>query len=273
MKLSGIKAIKAIRESQNRCALLAIVLGAQLLNIYAISWLPLFFDNSESNLPVYQYRLISMALSLLLIWIFAPNALRFFRVRIGKYPRTYTALIFIGLILGSLIYGRFQNFSLLTSLDAIVFSLFIGLDEEFFNRAFVYGLLERVGMEFALVVSSVIFGLAHFTNFFYGDESFDYVLGHVIQAAGYGYLMVALMIATGSVWMPVAIHGLTDLRWVVMEPGDYSEIVSGSTNWLVTVLVTTAYVVAGRALVGIEKQRFNLPESWKRPLRWLGLIE
>ena len=110
MKLSGIKAIKAIRESQNRCALLAIVLGAQLLNIYAISWLPLFFDNSESNLPVYQYRLISMALSLLLIWIFAPNALRFFRVRIGKYPRTYTALIFIGLILGSLIMGASSIF-------------------------------------------------------------------------------------------------------------------------------------------------------------------
>ena len=103
MELSGLrasKAIKAIRESQNRWALLAIVVGAQLINIYAISWLPLFFDNSESNLPVYQYRLLSMALSLLLIWIFAPNALRLFRFRIGKYPRTYTALIFIGLILG-----------------------------------------------------------------------------------------------------------------------------------------------------------------------------
>lgn len=270
MKLSGIK---AIRESHNRWALLAIVMGAQLINIYAISWLPLFFDNSESNLPVYQYRLISMALSLLLIWIFAPNALRLFKFRIGKYPRTYTALIFIGLISGSLIYGHFQNISLLTSFDAIVFSLFIGLDEEFFNRAFVYGLLERAGMEFAMVASSVIFGLAHFTNYFYGDESFDYVLGHVIQAAGYGYLMAALMIATGSVWMPVAIHGLTDLRWVVMQPGDYSEIVSGSTNWLATILVTTAYIVAGRALVGIEKKRINLPESWKRPLRWLGLIE
>ena len=273
MKLSGIKAIKAIRESQNRWALLAIVVGAQLINIYAISWLPLFFDNSDSNLPVYQYRLLSMALSLLLIWFFAPNALRLFKFRIGKYPRTYTALIFTGLILGSLIYGHFQNFTLLTSLDAIVFSLFIGLDEEFFNRAFVYGLLERVGIEFAMIVSSVIFGLAHFTNFFYGDESFDYVLGHVIQAAGYGYLMSGLMIATGSVWMPVAIHGLTDLRWVVMESGDYSEIVSGSTNWIVTIFATSAYVVAGRALVGIEKQRFNLPESWKGPLRWLGLIE
>ena len=86
-------------------------------------------------------------------------------------------------------------------------------------------------------------------------------------------IVTGMMIATGSVWLPVAFHGLTDLRWVVMQPGDYSEIVSGSTNWLVTILATSAYVVAGRILVGMEQQRFNLPESWKRPLRWLGLIE
>ena len=265
--------LSAIRKTENRWILLAIVLGAQFLNIYAISWLPISFDSGDNNLAVYQYRLLSMALSVLLIWVFAPNALRLFRVRIGSYPRSYTAIIFLGLILGSLIYGGIEDFPILASLDAIVFSLFIGLDEEFFSRVVVYGLLELVGMEFAMVVSALIFGALHFMNFIYGDESFNYVLGHVIQAAGYGYLMVALMIATGNVWMPVALHGLTDLRWVVMDAGEYSEIISGSTNWLVTVVITTVHVIAGRALVGLDRKRIRLPESWNGALRWLGLVE
>ena len=113
-----------------------------------------------------------MALSVLLIWIFAPNALNYFKVRIENYPKFYTALIFIGLALGSLVFGWFHQFPVLASLDAMLFSLFIGLDEEFFNRVFVFGLLERVGIEFAMAVSAVIFGAAHFTNYIYGDESF-----------------------------------------------------------------------------------------------------
>lgn len=263
----------AIRRIENRWALLAIVVAAQFLNIYAISWLPLSFEDSDSNLPVYEYRLISLALSVLLVWIFAPNALRLFRFRIGNSPKFYTAMMFAGLALGSLLFGWFHDFTVMASLDAILFSLFIGLDEEFFNRVFVFGLLERVGAEFAMAVSAIIFGAAHFTNYFYGGESFNYVLGHVIQAAGYGYLMVAFMISTGSVWVPVAIHGMSDLRWVVMDSVDYSAIVSGSTNWFMTFFVTAVFVVSARLILGFEEKKFHLPESWNGALKFLGLIE
>jgi membrane protease YdiL (CAAX protease family) len=265
--------LSAIRRTENRWALLAIVVAAQFLNIFAISWLPLSFEDGDSNLPVYEYRLISLALSVLLIWIFAPNALKYFKVRIGNYPKFYTAMIFIGLALGSLLFGWFHHFSILQSLDAILFSLFIGLDEEFFNRVFVYGLLERVGMEFAMAVSAIIFGAAHFTNYFYGNESFGYVLGHVIQAAGFGYVMVAIMITTGNVWIPVALHGLTDLRWVVMDSVDYSAIVSGTTNWFATIFATIGYIACARLILGFEKREFHLPKSWNGALRYLGLIE
>ena len=265
--------LSAIRRTENRWVLLAIVISAQLVNIYAISWLPVSFEDSDSNLPVYVYRLISLALSLLLIWIFAPNALKYFKVRIGNYPKYYTAMIFIGLALGSLVYGWFHHFPVLISLDAILFSVFIGLDEEFFNRVFVFGLLERVGAEFAMAVSAIIFGAAHLTNYFYGYESFSYVLGHVIQAAGFGYFMVALMIATGNVWIPVALHGMTDLRWVVMDSVDYSAIVSGGTNWFMTFFVTSIFVISARFVLGFKERKFHFPNSWNGTLRYLGLIE
>ena len=265
--------LSAIRRTENRWALLAIVIAAQFMNIYAISWLPLSFENSDSNLPVYEYRLISLALSVLLIWIFAPNALKYFKVRIGNYPKFYTGMIFVGLTLGSLVFGWFHHFPVLASLDALMFSLLIGLDEEFFNRVFVFGLLERVGLEFAMTVSAVIFGAAHFTNYFYGDESFSYVLGHVIEAAGFGYFMVALMIATGNVWVPVALHGMTDLRWVVMDSVDYSTIVSGGTNWVITFFVTFGYFACARFVLGFHERKFHMPSSWNGALRYLGLIE
>ena len=47
--------LSAIRRTENRWALLAIVIAAQFVNIFAISWLPLSFEDSDSNLPVYEY--------------------------------------------------------------------------------------------------------------------------------------------------------------------------------------------------------------------------
>jgi membrane protease YdiL (CAAX protease family) len=208
-----------------------------------------------------------------LIWIFAPNALKLFRLKLGGYPPYFTLMLFGALALGSLIYGGFNHFPILQSLDALLFSLFIGLDEEFFNRVFVFGLLQRIGVEFAMAVSAVIFGLAHLTNYFYGDESFNYVLGHVISAAGFGYLMVAVMVATGNVWVPVMIHGLSDLRWVVMDSGNYNAIVSGGTNWFASLFSAFVFVVGARLVLGFNEKRIELPQSWNGALKFLGLIE
>jgi membrane protease YdiL (CAAX protease family) len=182
-------------------------------------------------------------------------------------------MLFGALALGSLIYGRFNHFPILQTFDALLFSLFIGLDEEFFNRVFVFGLLQRIGVEFAMAVSAVIFGMAHLTNYFYGDESFNYVLGHVISAAGFGYLMAAILVATGNVWVPVMIHGLSDLRWVVMDSGDYNAIVSGGTNWFASLFSAFVFVVGARLVLGFNEKRIELPPSWNGALRYLGLIE
>ena len=265
--------LSAIRQIRKRWALVALVIAAQLLTIYAISWLPLSFQESDGNLPVYEYRLLNMALSLLLIWVFVPEAFKFFRLRLGGYPPIFTFALFGALVIGSLLYGWFQKFPILVSLDAIVFSLFIGLDEEFFGRVFAFGILQRAGTEFAMAVSAVVFGLAHLTNYYYGNESVSYVVGHVIEAAGYGYLMATLLIITGNVWVPVMIHGLSDLKWVTMDMGDYNAIVTGQTNWFATIVVTATFISFSRLMLAIHQERLRFPQSWQGALRWLGLVE
>ena len=265
--------LSEIRQTRNPWAIAGILIAAQLVQIYVISWLPIFDWDSQSNWPVYQYRMISMAFSVALVWLFVPNALRMFRFRVGGYPKIFTTGIFLALFAASLIYGAIQSYPVLATLDAAIFSIFIGLDEEFFNRVFVFGILQRFGFEIALTISALIFGAAHFTNFIYGDESFNYVLGHVISAAGFGYFMAVLMYVTGSVWVPVALHGLTDLRWVTMDMSDYSTIVSGGTNWISVLFATTVFIGLSRITLALHHDRLHPPKSWMGTLRWFGLVE
>ena len=270
---AGQMKLGAIRRTKNPWTIAAILLAVHALQMFVIHKYTFTDWDPNSNLPVYVARLASMAFSVLAVWALVPEALVLFKLRIGSRSKWFVFGVFCSLTTSALIYGAINHFPVLSSIDAIIFSLFIGLDEEFFDRVFTFGLMQRLGLEIALIGSAVIFGALHLTNFFYGEESFNYVLGHVIEAAAFGYLMAVIMYVTGSVWLPVFMHGMTDLRWVTMDMGEYTTIVSGGTDWIAVLFTTAVFVGASRITLAMHQDRLHFPDSWLCTLRWFGLVE
>jgi membrane protease YdiL (CAAX protease family) len=265
-----------ITESKWRTA---VVLFVVLTFQHRILWeLPLFNIGLPGNMPVYIMRTISALSSVLLIWIFVPDAMDRLKLKINRTSLPQIAGV-VAIYFGV---GFFQTHGYGLSIAAVIeggiFSWFIGLDEELFGRGLIYGLLENRGREKALVGSAVIFGLQHFTNYLSGEDSFDYVLGHMVSAAGFGYLMAAAMIVSGSVWLPIFMHGLADYQWVLMDPTDAIAVTSGDTNWLFIAIGTSLMVLLARFMISGQKWFAGINSEALRGrfgsvLRYFGLVE
>jgi membrane protease YdiL (CAAX protease family) len=92
--------------------------------------------------------------------------------------------------------------------DSFVFNSYLsGMMEELMFRGILLRLLGRAfGLAWGLVLSSVLFGLAHLTH---GD--WLAVVGITINA---GFTMGLLYMATGSIWMSIGLHTAWDFTEV-----------------------------------------------------------
>lgn len=95
-------------------------------------------------------------------------------------------------------------------LTLLLTTLFVGLFEEFLFRGCVFhGFDSAYGPVIAVLASSVLFGAMHYVNWIAGQD-FAQTTSQVFHAAGGGVLYAALMLRTGSIWVPVILHGLWD---------------------------------------------------------------
>ena len=257
-------------------AIFALVWAVQMKYIWALHNL---YDDLPGNYSVYVARLISMCGSLFFIWFFLPDGLKRFKVNL----RGNRSGVFVGAMVAYFLTGYFemrgQGLPISQIFDGGIFALFIGLDEEFFDRGFVFALLENWGVEIALFGSAVIFGAEHFSNYLYGEDSLNYVLGHMVAAAGFGYLMAAVLVATGSIWVPVLFHASSDFPWVLMDPKENTSIVTGNTDWKMILIGTATYVfmarliLSGREMYLLKRIKFPMSGRLNSVLRYLGLVE
>lgn len=97
------------------------------------------------------------------------------------------------------------NFSMMSALIAFISAVVISpIYEEIFYRGFMYRFFRnRVGIPSAIVISSLIFTIAHIPTYNAMPVNF---LGGVIFALAYE--------RTNSIWPPVLIHGLTNAVFV-----------------------------------------------------------
>jgi membrane protease YdiL (CAAX protease family) len=94
-------------------------------------------------------------------------------------------------------------------------SVTAGICEEILYRGFLIRYLSNgpwhAGLWIALAIASISFGLAH------GYQG----LSGIIGAAVVGAVMAVLFVASGSLWLPMALHAIIDLRiLLLLRPGD-----------------------------------------------------
>lgn len=94
-------------------------------------------------------------------------------------------------------------------LDVAVFLAGVALVEEALFRGWLFARLERLNQWFAIIVSSILFGLMHAINF-RSPLSDRYVVVQIFVAMTFGYIFAALMLYTGSIWVPIVMHFAMD---------------------------------------------------------------
>ena len=116
----------------------------------------------------------------------------------------------------------FMNYKMYEFNDAIEIICFIlgyllvGIFEDVLVRGLVLNIMldkygnNKRGIWLSIIISSLIFGCAHFLNLTTGAE-FNGVLIQVIAASGIGIYLAAIYLRTNSVWYVALLHGLWDI--------------------------------------------------------------
>ena len=159
-----------------------------------------------------QYSLIALA-GLICVLIFKPPTLSYFGLPRVRGLGTLFIFIAIAVAAFDMSAGYDIKQPLRVKIAGVITIFSIGLAEEMISRVLIFGTLLRFGTRFAVLVSSLLFGLMHI-NVYLPDWSAWDAYWHVMMATGFGLLTCAIFIATRSYWVVVAFHALSD--WTVV---------------------------------------------------------
>ena len=116
----------------------------------------------------------------------------------------------------------------------VICMVLVGITEEFFCRGVMAELLLRhfgatkEGVWKAVILSGVLFGLAHLSNLM-GAEPVG-VLVQCVIAAMMGMAFAAIYFRTGNIWVTVALHAFVDVCALItsgLYTGEIAETISG----------------------------------------------
>jgi len=128
-----------------------------------------------------------------------------------------------------------------TLLFVIMNTMLVGLSEEWMFRGVLFqGLRSRLALWPAILLTSALFGAVHVMNVVTTGQ-----LGEaIVQAAAAfmsGMVLIALLIRTGSIWVPIVYHALWDFGTFVISAGSAASgppiDVAQGWNWTIPMLM------------------------------------
>jgi hypothetical protein len=252
-------------------ASLLFVLIATLISIWGLNLIPIQKLPITPFWRVIIFRFVSAVVAILALASVNPHALKRFGFRFNLKKMMIGLSLVLVMSSAGIIQTSYKDFSPSMIFEGFIFSLFIGIDEDFFSRGLIYGVLEKHGRYIAAGLSSVHFGLLHLGNVIWGGQSLAYTSGQVIEAASFGFLACGLMLFTGSIWVPILLHGLTDFPMQFESQLTYVKEVTGMTDWTGTLINFLINLTIGSLLIHFsQEERSGVLETF---LKKANLIE
>ncbi|GEK29188.1 CPBP family intramembrane glutamic endopeptidase [Furfurilactobacillus siliginis] len=135
------------------------------------------------------------------------------------------------------------------TLEMILGGIEPGIAEEWLMRFAVLGLLLQACRRFrhpvawAVIISSLLFGLVHVTNILGGQPALA-TLDQVLSAAAIGSLLAAIYLYTKSFLWPVLFHAGVDSLEFVSSGSQSMTSPSGAFDWQITLAINLVFIVA-----------------------------
>ncbi|MEJ6398158.1 CPBP family intramembrane glutamic endopeptidase [Yoonia sp. 208BN28-4] len=161
---------------------------------------------------VFEWAFVVLALTV--VWAFGwavhsgiastpdPDGRRAFRW-VAAYPLIILMMAMLALVAGFTPQDYLRPFLAIVALNIGV-ALF---EETIFRGILMHGLRSRFGPFAALLLSSVIFGIFHFSNVLAGQD-FAFTVFQVLNAFALGLVFGAVYLQTNSLWPPIILHFL-----------------------------------------------------------------
>ena len=241
------------------------VLGGMML--CSVAWQILF-----KNVPLGEYPLLALqeACGALLAYavlrqcgrgdVLAEKGIGFSKgLAVGGY------FLVVGVIAAASQFASYEGERLLRpgyEIVAFVVCMFlVGMTEEFLCRGAIAGLLlerygaTKQGVWKAVIVSGILFGMAHLTNLIGADPVGVFV--QCVVAGMMGMAFAAIYFRSGNIWVVVFLHGFIDLCGLITSglygTGGASEVISGYQ--LVQLIGVIYYVILLAVL--LRKKKMN----------------
>lgn len=151
---------------------------------------------------------VSVAVSLFLfLWIWKNGLRDKYGLKRAKFPfKTYLCFLPLIVMISVNLWGgiRFQY----GILEAVLFIVsMLGGIEELIFRGFLFKAMSKDNLKWAIIVSSITFGLGHIVNLLGGAEHISTLLQIVYSIAG-GFLFTVIFHKSGSLLPCIIAHGL-----------------------------------------------------------------
>lgn len=164
-------------------------------------------------------------------------------------------LYFLPLLIAELLpfmNGFDQSVSLLQIGLLFLFAAAVGINEELFFRGLIFKVLSVKGMKYAVIVSSLLFGIGHAFTALSGSEPI-YVIILIIFAGLFGLICAEILVITKSIIPVIIWHGLHDF---------IANITLETTSTLsITLLITQTLILFIYALFLWKNLKFEKLES------------
>lgn len=164
-------------------------------------------------------------------------------------------LYFLPLLVAELL-PFLNGFDLSLSLSQIgllfIFAAVVGINEELFFRGLMFKILQTKGVKYAIIASSLLFGLGHAFTALSGSEPL-YVLILIIFAGLFGLVCAEIVVLTKSIIPVIIWHGLHDfIANITLETG---------TTFNMTLLMVQTAILCLYAVFLWRKLQFEKVES------------
>ena len=112
--------------------------------------------------------------------------------------------------------------------------VFVGFLEEIIFRGFLFGAMQKDGLTWAVLVSSVTFGMGHIVNLLLGEPLLDTLL-QLVYASAMGFCYTAIFHTCGSILPCIVSHAfVTSTSIFAIAPTDRQRILTAVIQTLLS---------------------------------------
>ncbi|MBO4750470.1 MAG: CPBP family intramembrane metalloprotease [Lachnospiraceae bacterium] len=144
--------------------------------------------------------------------------------------------------LSHLIFGIDRSDGIKIVLANLFFTLAIGMIEELYFRGIICGLLLRKGVAKAVIISAVLFGLAHLMNVMGGAHLVETIL-QILFAFTYGLVFAVIFYVGGSIVPCLLLHALHDFCSFISADGSLALNIAVGTVQFLILLIYFIYLI------------------------------